>query len=158
MKRKKKWKISSQFFFEIICKRNKLSPIWNSTSFLVAFWAKCCTSMWSPPFTCGLYKWMPLCTEKQARASKYINPLMPPATIYIHSAVRTLFLYIFLVPKDETGMYDKTVSNLCCVCLDTQPCWLTAWYPGKSDDFGPVCGPGLSTFWVKMYAAARACF
>ena len=35
----------------------------------------------------------------------------------------------------QVRVYDKTVSNLCCICLDTQPCWLTAWYPGKSDDF-----------------------
>ena len=60
-----------------------------------------------------------LCTEKQARASKYINPLMPPAAVYIHSA--DLFLCIFVVPK-QVRVYDKTASNLCCICLDTQPC------------------------------------
>ena len=45
---------------------------------------------------------MPLCTEKQARASKYINPLMPPAAI--HTA-RTLCLFLDLVPQDEPGVY-----------------------------------------------------
>ena len=59
---------------------------------------------------------MPLCTEKQARASKYINPLMPPAAMH---TVRTLCL--FLVPG-KLCVYDKTVSNLCCIFLDTQLC------------------------------------
>ena len=43
-------------------------------------------------------KWMPLCTEKQARASKYINPLMPPAAIH---TVRTLCLF------KKVCVYDK---------------------------------------------------
>ena len=35
----------------------------------------------------------------------------------------------------QVCIYDKTVSNFCCICLDTQLCWLAAWDPGKSDDF-----------------------
>ena len=58
---------------------------------------------------------LPLCTEKQARASKHINPMMPYAAMY---TVRSLCL--FLVSEDETGMCVLIrVSNLCYICLET---------------------------------------
>ena len=38
-------------------------------------------------------------TEKQARASKYINPLMPHAAMHI-----VWTLCFFLLPEDETGI------------------------------------------------------
>ena len=92
-------------------------------------------------------KWMPLCTEKQERASKYINPLMSPAAMH---TLRTLCLF-------ETGVhvYDKTVSNLYCICLDTQLRWLAAWHAGKSDDLssvwpGFVAGERLSTLVERL--------
>ena len=57
-----------------------------------------------------------ICTEKQARASKYINPLMP------YAAMHTVWtLCLFLVPEDETGMCVlMRVSNLCCIWLETR--------------------------------------
>ena len=106
-----------------------------------------CSRHWICSLNCSDRSWRiffechALCTEKQARASKYnTNLLMPPAAI--HTA-RTLAFSLIIVPK-QVGVYDKTVSNLCCICLDAQLCWLAAWYPGKSDDFvHAVCGPGL---------------
>jgi len=37
----------------------------------------------------------------------------------------------------QVCVYDKTVKTLLyiTICLDTQLCWLAAWYPGKSNDF-----------------------
>ena len=77
--------------------------------------------------------------------------LLPP---YIHTG-RTL--YLFLVPKDETGVYMIRLftSNLYCICLDTQLHWLAAWHAGKSDDLssvwpGFVAGECLSTLVERL--------
>ena len=54
--------------------------------------------------------------------------------IFLHFYCFYFYFYFLVFPK-QVCVYDKTVSNLCSICLETQPCWLATWYPGKSDDF-----------------------
>ena len=88
---------------------------------------------------------MPLCTEKQVCASKYISPLMPPAAIH---TVRTLCL--FLVPKDETSLAGQTLTQ-----EESGQIPIRLWYCILSSSASNEVGVNIN---LDVFCIGRSCY